>query len=76
MQRPLFIFNLYLGGLVLYGLDMQSSYKHAQKRVKFGKTCFQKGLDKFKLYEEMVQIGSGDKWENCYRGEKKINVKT
>jgi len=32
-------------------------------------------LEKYKLYEKAVELCSRGKWENWYRGEKKINVK-
>ena len=33
------------------------------------------GLEKFELYEEAIELCSRGKWENWYRGEKKIDVK-
>ncbi|WP_020530290.1 glycosyl hydrolase 115 family protein [Flexithrix dorotheae] len=44
--------------------DLSSTEKHLKA-----------ALEKYKLYEEAIEIGTEEKWEDYYRGEKKINVK-
>ena len=38
------------------------------------KKHLESALLKYSFYEEAVRLGSRDKWENWYRGEKKIDV--